>query len=632
MKIKSTYFLNIVKRIFLVFLPLVILSAVIIFSLYLMDVERNRTLLAKYAFDHLNIAEESIQNNFKLIISDLYFLAEQSADNWTRYYENGEFRQNTAAEYASFFKNRVLYDKILFLDATGTEIITIPSDTNEKISVEANTFIFKETIQLPERAVYLTQSGLNSTEQTHDLIFQLATPVILKNQQKIGVLILHYKIEHLLQHFKNIFIDDPGETLFLNREGYWFRNVNTQNGWRFVIKNQDDYCFQKSFSNEWQKIMTQTAGQFNTERGLFTFITLCSGAQCPLKRDDKGVWKIVSHITSETLLENSQVFLKKLIIVYIPLIVSLAIGLAVLAFINYRRLLAEHRLREQYISYARFVPQEFLRLLNKRNFMDIKVADHILQETTIFFSDIRSYTKLSESMSSKEAFNFLNTYFGQVDPLIHKNRGFIDKFIGDAVMAIFPESPQDALLSVLELKRQLNIGNEHRKTQGLEPIHVGLGLHCGEVILGTVGSQNRMQTTVIGDAVNLASRIETLTKVFKVDIILSDCVYERLPEPDLFNLREIDTVRVKGRQQPVVLYEAFDVDPPEILKKKRQSLPLFREALCFYKRGEFQEAMDSFIQCQELCPEDSLPPIYIKRCNALLRVPPGPGWTGISTL
>jgi class 3 adenylate cyclase len=260
----------------------------------------------------------------------------------------------------------------------------------------------------------------------------------------------------------------------------------------------------------------------------------------------KDYWKIVSYVPPKILYANSTKFFNRLILVYIPLMILIGIGSLKLAFTSKRRRLAERRLKEQYVSYARFVPEEFLKLLNKHRLTDIKLADHIQQEITLFFSDIRSYTQLSETMSPKETFHFLNTYFKEVDPVIKKNSGFIDKFIGDAIMAIFPESPHDALSSVIEIKHQLDIYNEGRKSAGYSPIQVGFGLHCGEVTLGTVGTLNRMQTTVIGDTVNLASRIESLTKVFKVDIILSDCVYERLPQDHSFNIREIDTVRVRG--------------------------------------------------------------------------------------
>jgi len=318
--------------------------------------------------------------------------------------------------------------------------------------------------------------------------------------------------------------------------------------------------------------------------------------------------------------------------VYIPVIILIAVGCLMVAKANKQRDLADMLKNQQADSYNLFVPCEFIALLDKDDITSVRLGDRIEKKMTVFFSDIRSYTKLSESLTSVELFNFLNSYFKQINPCIKNNNGFIDKFIGDAIMALFPQKPEDALRAAIEMKHQLDIYNKGRGKAGYEPVRAGFGLHYGMLTLGTVGSEIRMNTTVIGDAVNLASRIESLTKIFKIDIILSDAIHNKLSNPDDFNLREIDNVRVKGKQNTVVLYEAFDTDTPEIIEKKKEALPIFHKALNNYKAGEFEQAMELFEQCIKICPEDHIPSIYIKRSNTMLRVPPGPNWTGVSTL
>ena len=151
---------------------------------------------------------------------------------------------------------------------------------------------------------------------------------------------------------------------------------------------------------------------------------------------------------------------------------------------------------------------------------------------TILFTDIRSYTTISESMDPQILLSFLNSYYGILDPIISRNNGFIDAFIGDAVMALFPGGAKKAILAAIDIRialRDFHHQSGHDTQTGL---NTGFGLHYGEVTLGAVGTNKRMQTTAIGDAVNLAARIEALTKLFGVSLIISSEVCQELPSPD----------------------------------------------------------------------------------------------------
>ena len=168
--------------------------------------------------------------------------------------------------------------------------------------------------------------------------------------------------------------------------------------------------------------------------------------------------------------------------------------------------------------------------------------------------------------------------------------------------------------------------------KGYDAINIGSGINTGMLMLGTVGSVSRMDTTVIGDTVNLASRLESLTKIFKLPVIFSDAVLGRLENPDNFHLREIDAVTVKGKAVPVEVFELFDFNSPELIEKKLENMKNYRKALFHYKDGDFQYARQLFSECYQKCPEDVLLDIYIKRCENLIENPPGANWRGVSKM
>ena len=207
-------------------------------------------------------------------------------------------------------------------------------------------------------------------------------------------------------------------------------------------------------------------------------------------------------------------------------------------------------------SIARFVPSEFLRLLNKNNIVDVKLGDHLKKEMTIFFSDIRGFTSLSEKLSSEEVFGFLNTYFKETVSIISRNNGFVDKIIGDGIMAIFPNSPNDALEASTEIIREIRRWNLEREKAGMKMISIGIGIHTGVVSLGTVGTEERLDTTVIGDTVNIAARLENLNKEYQTEVILSETVYSRLNETNKKYIRELDNTQIRGREKKLTIFES----------------------------------------------------------------------------
>ena len=266
-------------------------------------------------------------------------------------------------------------------------------------------------------------------------------------------------------------------------------------------------------------------------------------------------------------------------------------------------------------AYGRFVPHQFLNLLGYESIIDVNLGDQVQEEMSVLFADIRDFTTLSETMSPQENFNFINAYLSRMEPAITSNNGFIDKYIGDAIMALFSDCADDAVKSGIAMLNILTDYNEHRQSVGYIPIQIGIGINSGSLMLGTVGGQSRMDSTVISDAVNLASRIEGLTKDYGVPLLISQETLERLRNPADYAIRIVDKVQVKGKSQYVIVYEVFDADPPGILAAKLANLPTYTEAMLLCDRKEFREAGKLFEECLRTNPSDRVARIYLKRCR-----------------
>ena len=266
-------------------------------------------------------------------------------------------------------------------------------------------------------------------------------------------------------------------------------------------------------------------------------------------------------------------------------------------------------------AYGRFVPHQFLNLLGYESIIDVNLGDQVQEEMSVLFADIRDFTTLSETMSPQENFNFINAYLSRMEPAITSNNGFIDKYIGDAIMALFSDCADDAVKAGIAMLNILTDYNEHRQSVGYIPIQIGIGINSGSLMLGTVGGKSRMDSTVISDAVNLASRIEGLTKDYGVPLLISQETLERLRNPADYAIRIVDKVQVKGKSQYVIVYEVFDADPPGILAAKLANLPTYTEAMLLCDRKEFREAGKLFEECLRTNPSDRVARIYLKRCR-----------------
>jgi two-component system sensor histidine kinase ChiS len=263
-----------------------------------------------------------------------------------------------------------------------------------------------------------------------------------------------------------------------------------------------------------------------------------------------------------------------------------------------------------------FIPKEFLAILNKKSVADLKLGDHIKQEMTIFFSDIRQFTDLSENLTPEESFAFINSYLSRIVPEITKNGGFVDKYIGDAVLALFPQAqgPDMAVRTAISIQGKILEYNIHRAKCGYRPLSMGIGIHTGTLMVGVVGTKDRMQSTVISDAVNLASRVESLTKAFRVSLAISEETFKKLENPGSYQYRFVGKVRVKGKSEPVSIFEIFDGIDENLQKQKIKANRFFEQGMFMYYQRKYSDALQEFRRVLELLPGDGAAAFYIDNC------------------
>lgn len=257
------------------------------------------------------------------------------------------------------------------------------------------------------------------------------------------------------------------------------------------------------------------------------------------------------------------------------------------------------------------------------------------REMTVLFSDVRGFTTISEGLDPKELTQLMNSFLTPVTQIIHHHRGTIDKYMGDAVMAFWgaplddPYHAKNGLISALEMVEKLNNLQEEFQKRGWPEIRIGVGINTGVMSVGNMGSEFRMAYTVMGDAVNLGSRLEGLTKQYGVSIIVSETTAEAVPE---FEYLELDRVRVKGKDKPVKIYEPMGLSI-ELDKEEKSEIRRFNKALKLYRKQQWDMAeQEIFSLSQSATTKDrSIYQIYLERIMYFRSNPPGADWDGVFT-
>ncbi|MEZ4808940.1 MAG: ATP-binding protein [Allomuricauda sp.] len=273
---------------------------------------------------------------------------------------------------------------------------------------------------------------------------------------------------------------------------------------------------------------------------------------------------------------------------------------------------------------SRFVPAEFVRSVGKESITDIRLGDHIEKSVTVLFSDIRDYTTLSESMTPTQNFKFVNAYVGRMGPIIKDNDGFVNQYMGDGIMALFPKKPENALDAAIEMQRTLALYNKRRvEEKGYKPLSVGIGLHTGPLIMGIIGDSKRNDPAVIADTVNSAARVEGVTKYFGANIIISEDSLKLMEDPSGFNIRYLGKVRVKGKQKAIEIYECIDGDSVESISLKLETKKHYDEGIDLFFNSQFNEASTAFEWVLYKNPGDSVAKYFNEKAKkyAVLGIP-----------
>ncbi len=259
------------------------------------------------------------------------------------------------------------------------------------------------------------------------------------------------------------------------------------------------------------------------------------------------------------------------------------------------------------------------------------------KEVTILFSDIRGYTTLTENLGAAEVVSLLNQYFETMVEAVFNHEGTLDKFIGDALMAVFgaplpltENHAWKAVKAALEMRERLAAFNQRRVVAAQPMINIGIGISSGEVVSGNIGSHKRMDYTVIGDGVNLSSRIESVTKEYGCDIILSEFTYQMCS--DRIWVRQLDKIRVKGKHQAVNIYELIGDRTTELDANTQEFLSHYHTGRAAYLSRNFEGAIKSFQRAKSIRPTDTTVSIYLRRCQDYLFQPPPASWDGTWTM
>ncbi len=279
--------------------------------------------------------------------------------------------------------------------------------------------------------------------------------------------------------------------------------------------------------------------------------------------------------------------------------------------------------------FGQYVPSEIVEEMSRHP--DSVSMEGDSREMTILFSDVRGFTTISEGLEAKELTLLMNEFLTPLSRVVYKYRGTVDKYMGDCIMAFWgaplpdPEHAKHAIFAGIEMQRTLRELQPHFKERGWPEIHIGVGINTGRVSVGNMGSEVRVAYTVMGDAVNLASRLEGITKQYGVGVIVGENTKAAVPD---FVYRELDLVRVKGKDKPVAIFEPVGMNG-QVDKAVLDELKLYHQMLKMYRKQDWDQAELQLYNLQRMSPECMLYKVYAERAAYFRGNPPGANWDGV---
>lgn len=278
----------------------------------------------------------------------------------------------------------------------------------------------------------------------------------------------------------------------------------------------------------------------------------------------------------------------------------------------------EAAMRKVFDATEKFVPYQFLKSLGHEVITDVKLGDQAEKVVTVLFTDIRDYTSISEKMTPEETFGFICLFNARMGPIVRKHQGFINQYLGDSIMAIFPVNAAHALEAAIEIQREMHAFNKLQQQKNKPSIRIGVGLHTGPLIMGITGDEDRMDACTISDTVNTASRVESLTKHYKASILLSGESLSQIEHPEFFHLRNLGLVQLKGKLSSVNIHECFNSDTEDELQKKVSTLSLFNDGVSFYIDQLFEHANGAFKKVLAMDGDDATATFFYKHTRHIL--------------
>lgn len=291
----------------------------------------------------------------------------------------------------------------------------------------------------------------------------------------------------------------------------------------------------------------------------------------------------------------------------------------------------EEAIRRVYEVTAKFVPYEFIDALGHKTITDVKLGDQVEKIVTVLFSDIREYTTLAEQMTPEENFRFICSFNETMGPIIRKHNGFINQYLGDAIMAIFPGNAEDALLAAVDMQKQVQEFNKTRKQNNQQPIKIGVGMHTGPLIMGITGDDDRLDATTIADTVNTASRLESLTKQYKSNIIVSDATVKQISSANI-HLRPLGRVQLKGKLEAVNIHECYSDHSEEKIANINAVLPEYRTGMSCFLASSFEEAVTAFQHVLLANPDDHITGFFLQKANGYIANGAPENWLGVEEM
>ncbi len=297
----------------------------------------------------------------------------------------------------------------------------------------------------------------------------------------------------------------------------------------------------------------------------------------------------------------------------------------------------EVKMREEAIlrineSIKKFVPNEFISSLGKENITDVKLGDLVEKEVTILFTDIRDFTTLSEKMSPEENFRFVSSFNERLGPVIRANHGFINQYLGDSIMAIFPREPLDALKASVAMHEGIRQLNGERALHGLPAIRAGIGMHTGPLIMGITGDEHRLDAATISDTVNTAARIEGLTKYYNASILLSAETVQLLNDQPGYHFRPLGRVLLKGKHNYLEILECLNGMEDDMVRQRSITLSRFRVAVQHYQGGNFDTAIELWKGILAEDPGDRASFLFLEKAMARSGSAIPENWTGVEEI